>query len=67
MTETLPVTCIRAGAPRAGSIGPVVDRVNTRVADLAGKLTCDGQVGELQVQSPVWEADYAESAEKAAV
>jgi long-chain acyl-CoA synthetase len=52
MTETLPVTCVRSGASRTGSIGPVVDRVEARVVDLAGKPVFDGQVGELQVQSP---------------
>src|SRR5215467_2997489 len=52
MTEGVPVTCIREGAPRAGSIGPALDLVDTRVADLAGNVVGDGQVGELQVQSP---------------
>lgn len=52
MTETVPVTCIREGAPRAGSVGPALEGVDTRVIDLTGKLAIDGQVGELQVQSP---------------
>ena len=52
MTETVPVTCIRDGAPRTGSIGPALDALDTRVADLAGRVLADGQVGELQVQSP---------------
>ena len=37
MTETVPVTCIRENAPRFGSIGPVIDLVDARVADLTGK------------------------------
>jgi long-chain acyl-CoA synthetase len=52
MTETVPVTCIREGALRAGSLGPAVSVVDTRVADLTGKVVADGQIGELQVQSP---------------
>ena len=52
MTETVPVTCIRENAPRTGSVGPALDVVDTRVADLAGTLLPGGQVGELQVQSP---------------
>ena len=52
MTETLPVTCIREGEPRAGSVGRAVDGIDTRVVDLAGKPVDDGQVGELQVRSP---------------
>ena len=52
MTETVPVTCIREDAPRTGSIGPALDLVDARVADLSGKVVADGQVGELQVQSP---------------
>jgi long-chain acyl-CoA synthetase len=52
MTETAPVTCIREGAPRNGSVGPALEVVDTRVVDLAGKVVTDGQVGELQVQSP---------------
>jgi long-chain acyl-CoA synthetase len=52
MTETVPVTCIREGAPRAGSIGPAMDAVDTRVADLTGRIVADGEAGELQVQSP---------------
>ena len=52
MTETAPVTCIREGAPRVGSVGPALDIVDARVADPNGKVVEDGQVGELQVQSP---------------
>ncbi len=52
MTESVPITCIREGAPRTGSVGPAMDLVDARVADLHGKLVPDGQVGELQVQSP---------------
>jgi long-chain acyl-CoA synthetase len=52
MTETLPVTCVREGASRVGSVGPAVAGVETRVMNLSGKLACDGQIGELQVQSP---------------
>jgi long-chain acyl-CoA synthetase len=52
MTETVPVTCIREDAPRAGSMGPALDLVDTRVMDLAGNPAADNQIGELQVQSP---------------
>ena len=52
MTETVPVTCIREGAPRPGSVGPALDIVETRVVDLAGNVVGHGQSGELQVQSP---------------
>ncbi|SPF52601.1 AMP-dependent synthetase and ligase [Candidatus Sulfopaludibacter sp. SbA4] len=52
MTETVPITCIREDAPRTGSVGPAMDLVDARVADLTGKVVADGQVGELQVQSP---------------
>ncbi len=52
MTETVPVTCIRGDAPRAGSIGPPLDAVDTRLTDLSGNVLSDGQTGELQVQSP---------------
>jgi long-chain acyl-CoA synthetase len=52
MTETVPVTCIREGALRAGSVGPALDGVDTRVVDVAGNPVGDFQVGELQVQSP---------------
>ena len=52
MTETVPVTCIRDGAPRAGSMGPALDIVDTRVADTEGNVLGDEQAGELQVQSP---------------
>jgi long-chain acyl-CoA synthetase len=52
MTESAPVTCIREGAARIGSVGPALDVVDTRVSDLTGGIATDGQVGELQVQSP---------------
>jgi long-chain acyl-CoA synthetase len=52
MTETTAVTSIREDAPRNGSVGPALDLVDTRVADLAGKVVTDDHVGELQVQSP---------------
>jgi long-chain acyl-CoA synthetase len=58
MTESAPVTCIREGALRVGSVGPAVDPVDTRVADQAGRVVADGQVGELQVQSPANCAGY---------
>jgi long-chain acyl-CoA synthetase len=52
MTETVTVTCIREGAPRPGSMGCALDLVDTRVADPSGHVLGDGQIGELQVQSP---------------
>src|SRR5947209_6359084 len=52
MTETVPVTCIREGEPRIGSMGRAMDLVDSRVADLAGNVLGDDQSGELQVQSP---------------
>jgi long-chain acyl-CoA synthetase len=52
MTETVPVTCNREGLLREGSVGPALDIVETRVADLSGGDLADGHVGELQVQSP---------------
>jgi long-chain acyl-CoA synthetase len=52
MTETVPVTCIREGEPRTGSMGCALDLLETRVADACGNLLADGQVGELQLQSP---------------
>jgi long-chain acyl-CoA synthetase len=52
MTETAAVTSIREGAPRNGSVGPALDLVDTRVADLAGEVVTDDGIGELQVQSP---------------
>ena len=52
MTETVPVTCIREGEPRTGSIGPTLDLIDARVADPLGGLVPDGRIGELQVQSP---------------
>jgi long-chain acyl-CoA synthetase len=51
MTETVPITCIRHGEPRIGSVGPALDLVDARVADPFGNLVPDGAVGELQVQS----------------
>ncbi len=67
MTESVPVTCIRGDAPKAGSIGPALDAVETRVVDLTGKVLADGHVGELQVQSPAncvgyWDDPQATSA-----
>jgi long-chain acyl-CoA synthetase len=52
MTETVPVTCIHPETPRVGSIGPALDLIDTRVADIAGKVVSDGRPGELQIQSP---------------
>lgn len=52
MTETVPVTCIREGQQCAGSMGPAMDLVETRVMRLTGGLAAVGEVGELQVQSP---------------
>jgi long-chain acyl-CoA synthetase len=52
MTEGVAVTCIREGAPRAGSMGPALDLVDIRVADPTGNVVADGQVGELRIQSP---------------
>jgi long-chain acyl-CoA synthetase len=52
MTETVPITCIREGAPRVGSVGPALDLVDARVADPTGDVVPDGKIGELQVQSP---------------
>ena len=52
MTETIPIACIRDAALRNGSIGPALDIVDTRVADMTGKVVADGMIGELQVQSP---------------
>jgi long-chain acyl-CoA synthetase len=52
MTETVPVTCILENAPRAGSMGRALDLIDTRVADPAGNVLPDGQIGELQIQSP---------------
>lgn len=52
MTESVPITCIRESELRAGSVGPALDAIDTRVADLTGKAVADGQIGELQVQSP---------------
>ena len=66
MTEGVPVTCIREGAPRAGSIGPALDLVETRVADPAGNVVADGQVGELQVQSPANCVGYWDDAQATA-
>ncbi|MBV8206493.1 MAG: AMP-binding protein [Acidobacteria bacterium] len=52
MTESVPITCIREGALRTGSIGPAMDLLETRVVTPSGTLARDGEVGELQVQSP---------------
>jgi len=52
MTESVPVTCIPDGAARPGSMGPALGPLDTRVADSEGNALADGQVGELQVQSP---------------
>jgi long-chain acyl-CoA synthetase len=67
MTETVPVTCIREGALRAGSVGPALDIVETRVVDLAGNVVADGEIGELQVLSPAncvgyWDDPHATAA-----
>jgi len=52
MTESVPITCIREDAPRTGSVGPALDALDTRVADLSGNILGDDERGELQVQSP---------------
>jgi long-chain acyl-CoA synthetase len=52
MTESVPVTCIPGNTPRPGSIGPALRAVETRGADLTGKMVANGQPGELQVLSP---------------
>jgi long-chain acyl-CoA synthetase len=52
LTEAAAVTSIREGEPRAGSLGPALYAVDTRVADVHGKILTDDQVGELQIQSP---------------
>jgi long-chain acyl-CoA synthetase len=52
MTETVPATCIREGEPRDGSMGRALDLIESRVVDLSGNLAADGEVGELQIQSP---------------
>jgi long-chain acyl-CoA synthetase len=52
MTESVPITCIREGAPRVGSVGPAMDLVDARVADPSCMVVADGRIGELQVQSP---------------
>lgn len=51
MTESVPITCIREGELRTGSVGPALDLLDTRVADLTGNVVGDGEIGELQVQS----------------
>ena len=51
MTESVPITCIREGEPRIGSIGPAMDLVDARVANMFGNLVAAGETGELQVQS----------------
>jgi long-chain acyl-CoA synthetase len=48
----VPITCIRENELRAGSIGPAMDAVDARIADLTGNVLGDNQTGELQVQSP---------------
>lgn len=52
MTETVPVTCIPAGQPCTGSVGPGLGFIETRVSSADGKILADGEVGELQVLSP---------------
>ncbi|MEQ1886125.1 MAG: AMP-binding protein [Bryobacteraceae bacterium] len=52
MTETVPVTCIREGEQRPGSMGPALDLIDARVADVAGNVLPDETKGEFQVQSP---------------
>ena len=52
MTESVPIACIREGELRAGSVGPAMDAVDDAWTDLSGNVLPDGQVGELQVQSP---------------
>ena len=52
MTESVPITCIREGQPRTGSVGPAMDLVDTRIVTLSGQVAADGEAGELQVQSP---------------
>jgi long-chain acyl-CoA synthetase len=52
MTESVPVTCIREGSLMPGSMGPALELVETRVVDHEGNAVADGQVGELQIQSP---------------
>jgi long-chain acyl-CoA synthetase len=64
MTETVPITCIPEGGPRSGSVGPVVGVVDARVMALSGKPAADGEIGELQIQSPAncigyWENQQA--------
>ena len=66
MTETVPVTCIREGSPRAGSMGCALDILDTRVADAEGNVLGDGQVGELQVQSPANCVGYWDNSEATA-
>jgi len=51
MTETVPVTCIREGQKRPGSMGQAMELVETRVARLSGGLADVDEVGELQVMS----------------
>ena len=52
MTETVPITCIREGAPRIGSVGPALDLVDARVADPASKEVADGQDGRTSGTEP---------------
>jgi long-chain acyl-CoA synthetase len=64
MTESVPMTCIPADAPRSGSVGPVVQPVEARVVSLSGHVAGDGEIGEFQIQSPAncigyWENERA--------
>jgi long-chain acyl-CoA synthetase len=64
MTETVPITCIPEDSPRSGSVGPVVGVIDARVMTLTGKPAADGEIGELQIQSPAncigyWENQQA--------
>ncbi len=52
MTESVPITTIPEEGPRSGSVGPVVGAVEARVMTLGGKPAADGEIGELQIQSP---------------
>jgi long-chain acyl-CoA synthetase len=67
MTEAGPIACIRERTLRCGSVGPAVSVVDTRVVDPAGGVVSDGQVGELQIQSPAnclgyWDDEQATAA-----
>jgi long-chain acyl-CoA synthetase len=52
MTESVPITCIPDDAPRNGSIGKVPSLIEAVVVGFSGLVVPDGEVGELQVQSP---------------